>query len=251
MRGVRLHLPATLLFALSLAACSGGAAGAHQPSASPATPQNIIYTAVGASESVGLGSLDPTHDAWPQIFFRMALPESAVAYNFGIPGATVATALSDELPNALSVAPNLVTVWLNVNDLITGVSAQAYEGQLDQLVHALRRGGAARVLVANTPYLDRLPAYIACRSGAPTPGIDCRSQVVGQTTPAELDTAVAAYNDAIARVAVREGAILVDLHSQGEIPDLHPDWVSSDGFHPSSAGYVAIAAAFAAALKHA
>ena len=240
-----------LLGALLTSACSGGTAGAHQASASPATQEDIIYTAIGASESVGLGSLDPTHDAWPQVFFRTALPESAVAYNFGIPGATVATALSDELPNALAVKPNLVTVWLNVNDLIAGVSPSAYEGELDQLVRALRRGGASHVLVANTPYLDRLPAYLACRRGAPTPGLDCKSQVIGQTAPAELDAAVGAYNDAIARVVAGEGATLVDLHSQGEVPDLHPDWVSSDGFHPSTAGYAAIAAAFAAAFKNA
>lgn len=38
---------------------------------------------------------------------------------------------------------------------------------------------------------------------------------------------------------------------QGEVADAHPDQVSSDGFHPSTSGYAAIAALFATTLKRA
>jgi acyl-CoA thioesterase-1 len=160
----------------------------------------------------------------------------------------VATALTDELPGALSVQPTLVTVWLNVNDLTGGVSAQRYEADLDHLVSALRRGGLARVLLANTPYLDRLPAYLDCRSGLPLPQGDC-PPTLAVTAPSELNNKVDTYNSAIARVAQHEGAVVVDLHAVGEVPDAHPDWVSGDGFHPSTNGYNAIAAEFATALK--
>jgi lysophospholipase L1-like esterase len=44
--------------------------------------------------------------------------------------------------------------------------------------------------------------------------------------------------------------MLVDSRA-GRDPDMHPDWVGSDGFHPSAAGYAAITAAFAAAWKQA
>jgi lysophospholipase L1-like esterase len=67
--------------------------------------------------------------------------------------------------------------------------------------------------------------------------------------PDQLNAAVDAYNAAIARVAQREGAVVVDLHSQGEVPDQHPDWVSADGFHPDAAGYAQIAARFASAYS--
>ena len=236
------------LLALLLAACTNSAPNSHggPPLPQPTGPP-ITYAAIGASETVGVGATDPTHDAWPQVFFRTALPQSTVFYNFGIPGANVDTALSDELPDALSVQPTLVTVWLNVNDLVAGESAAVYEGRLDQLVHALRRGGAARVLVANTPYLDHLPAYIECRGGTAPPGVTCPSPTMPGSDVLNAD--VAAYNESIARVVQSQGAILVDLHSQGEVPDVHPDWVSSDGFHPSSSGYAAIAAEFASALK--
>jgi lysophospholipase L1-like esterase len=182
--------------------------------------------------------------------FRTTLPQSAVFYNFGIPGATTAQALSDELPEALTIEPTLVTVWLNVNDIIDGVSAEQYQGELDQLVHSLRRGGAARVLVANSPYLDRLPVYIDCRAGNPPAGVDCPPGLA-TTPPSALNAIVSAYNSSVAQVAQTEGAVLVDLHAQGEVPDQHPEWVSGDGFHPSTAGYAAIAAVFASALKQA
>jgi lysophospholipase L1-like esterase len=240
----------TVLVTFLLPECTSpsgaGVVGSSAPSPTPQFP--IVYAAVGASESVGIGATEPTRDSWPQVFFRTALPESTVFYNFGIPGATVAQALSDELPEALSVKATLVTVWLNVNDIINGVGAQQYHDELDQLVHSLRRDGAARVLVANTPFLDRLPAYLDCRAGNPPAGVDCPYALATTPAPA-LNAIVSAYNSAIAQVAEREGAILVDLHAQGEVPDMHPDWVSSDGFHPSTAGYAAIAGVFASMLK--
>lgn len=236
--------------ALVSACTTSGSAGAEPSKPSPNQPALIVYAAIGASESVGVGAVDPARDAWPQLLFRTSLPESAVFYNFGIPGATTAQALSDELPRALLVQPTLVTVWLNVNDIIGGVSAEQYQGELDQLVHSLRRGGAARVLVANSPYLDRLPVYLDCRAGNPPASVACPPGLA-TTPPSVLNAIVDAYDASATQVAQKEGAILVDLHAQGEVPDQHPDWVSGDGFHPSTAGYAAIAGVFALALKQA
>jgi acyl-CoA thioesterase-1 len=245
------RLTFTMLVTVLLAGCTPTSGAGPNATTSPqAQLPPIVYAAVGASESVGVGATDPERDAWPQIFYRTALPESAVFYNLGIPGETVAAALTDEVPEALSVSPTLVTVWLNVNDLIAGVSPSMYEQELEQLVQTVRRGGAAHVLVANTPYLDRLPAYLDCRAGNPPAGVDCPPGLA-TTTPDDLNANVSAYNSAIAQVVQRGGAILVDLHAQGEVPDAHPDWVSSDGFHPSTLGYAEIAAVFMATLKQA
>ena len=43
--------------------------------------------------------------------------------------------------------------------------------------------------------------------------------------------------------------MLVDLHCQGDMATLHQDWLSSDGFHPSTRGHAAIATAFAGAAR--
>ena len=243
---------APLLALPLLAACAAGGVAARQdPATLPGTGDGpaVVDAAVGASETVGAGTDDALRDAWPQILYTTALRRGAVFYNFGIPGATVAQALDEEVPAALAVRPDLVTVWLNVNDLIQGVPPALYEEQLGRLIHALRRGGAARVLVANTPWLDRLPAYLACLPDATPTGADCLLAGAAVPPPQQLDALVDAYNAAIDRVVAREGAVLVDLHSFGEVPALHPEDVSGDGFHPSDTGHRAIAAAFAAALR--
>jgi acyl-CoA thioesterase I len=237
---------------LTLVACSQPVlptpATAHPPAAAGAAalgPAPIVYAAIGASETVGAGTRDPLRQGWPQLFFNQALPRSAVFYNFGFPGATTAAALTEELPAAVAVHPTVVTIWLNVNDLLASVPPDIYEAQLMQLVAGVRQAGARRILIANTPYLDRLPAYLACAATVATP-FHCPFH---QPVPgaAMLNSLVDAYNAAINRVSAAQGAEVVDLHMQGEA-DVHPEWVSGDGFHPSVQGYEAIAAAFQAAL---
>src|SRR5439155_3713731 len=68
-----------LLCAL-LVLCAAAACTTSRPVARPsATPSAapLVYVAVGASESVGVGASDPLRNAWPQVFYRTALPPSA------------------------------------------------------------------------------------------------------------------------------------------------------------------------------
>jgi acyl-CoA thioesterase I len=233
---------APALSAVLVAGCQAGppAAGPTPPSSPP-----VVYAAIGASETIGVGTEDPTRESFPQRLLQRLGP-AAVLYDFGLPSETTAAALEDELPPALGVRPTLATVWLNVDDLIGGVPATDYEPRLDELVGGLRRAGA-RVLLANTPHLDRLPAYAACRPDPP-PGPKCPLGSVTLPPPDQVDALVRAYNAAIARVAAGEGATLVDLYAAGEVPLDHPDYVGRDGFHPSAAGAAAIADTFAADL---
>lgn len=231
---------------IALSSCTAPTSGSARPSTSAAGAITgaVTYAAIGASETVGIGTRDHLRQAWPQIFFNSALPESAVFYNFGLPGATTAEALDQELPAALHIHPTLVTIWLNVNDLFAGVPPSTYEAQLQLMVTQLRAAGTREILIANTPELDRLPAYLACTADngfhCPFPG--------AVPSAAELNAMVDAYNAAISRVATQASAVVVDLHAQGEVPDLHPEYVSADGLHPNAEGYGAIAAAFKAAL---
>lgn len=237
-------------------AVAGGSCGAGTeegeaesgPAAIPSEP--IVYVAVGASESVGMGADRPLDQAWPVVLHRTALPPGSELVNLGVPGATVADAVRTQVPAAVARRPGLVTVWLNVNDILRGVPVAAYERQLGELVHALRRDGAA-VLVANTPAFDLLPVSLACRAaGAGSP--DCPPPRAGLAPPAELDDVVGAYNQAVERVAQREGAVVVDLHGAGLAAleeGTAASFVGADGFHPSTAGHRAVAEVFAAALR--
>jgi lysophospholipase L1-like esterase len=199
-----------------------------------------VYVAVGANETTGVGSDQPLRDGWPRVLHRNALPPGSVFVNMGIPGATVAQALAEETTQALAARPSLVTVWLNVTDLAKGVPPAEYERQLDTLVQQLRRNRTIRVLVANTPPLDQLPAYQNGRlfGGLPAP------EVVQQQ--------VTDYNAAISRVVERQGALLVDLFAAGmaaRAAGTDAALVSRDGLYPSTAGHAAIAETFAEVLR--
>lgn len=211
--------------------------------------ERVVYVAIGASDTVGVGADDPRTDAWPSLFRRIALPANAGYHNLGISGATTQEAIRRQLPAAERLRPTIATVWLNVNDLMHGVVPDVYEERLRYLLNSLREAGAERILVANTPVLEDLPAYRSCLHPK-SAGAACR--LPGLVPPPELVRfAVDAYNEAIDRAAEAAGATVVDLHGIGNAPASHPAWVSADGFHPSTDGYRVVAERFAEALRSA
>ena len=238
--------PPLVTVLLALTACTAGSQDPI-PETRQAGGPPVVYVAIGASETAGVGTRDPYRDAFPQQLFQRLDP-TALMYSFGLPGETTSGALRDELPGALAVRPTLATVWLNLDDLAAGVPVPDYETRLDQIVGALG-GAGARVLIANTPHLERMPAYFACRPLPPAGSPKCPLGSIILPPPDEVDAQVQAYNAAIARVAQRNGATVIDLYAAGNVPDQHPEYVSGDGFHPSTAGAAAIAEAFAAALN--
>ena len=195
-----------------------------------------VYVALGASDAVGVGADVPEREGWAPLV-HASLPRGTQLLNLGISGATLGDVLRDELPPALDARPRWVTLWPGVNDLRAGVALPVFAGQLDQALGQLtapRAGSLAAppvVLVLNIPDLRRLPAFA---------GID----------PNILDTAVREWNAAIAASTQRHGVRLVDLYTHG--PDLHahPEYISADGFHPSSAGYRRIAEIAVDTLEH-
>ncbi len=130
--------------------------------------------------------------------------------------------IQQELPVALDVHPSWVSLWPGVNDLRHQISLQAFSTQLNALLDRIDHETQARVILLNIPDLRDVPAFAS---------ID----------PNALDKTVRQWNAVIAQAAESHNAILVDLYSNSEIVNGHPEDVSSDGFHPSTAGYQRIA----------
>lgn len=250
----RLRAAALLLVTLLLlGSCRSGSDEATKVTVATGPP--LTYVAVGASETVGTGADEPETQAWPRVLADTLGERRDVRFTgLGFGGALVADALASSVPKAEQLTPDLVTVWLNVNDLIRLSPAATFEKQLGDLVSRLRRGGATIVLVANTPALDRLPAYLGCLEAT---GVGCLLPPAARPfvpKPDALNAQVDAYNQSTARVVEREGAVLVDLHAaslQTRAEGREASLVSADGFHPSTAGHAAIAATFNAAAKRA
>ncbi|MCA1648078.1 MAG: SGNH/GDSL hydrolase family protein [Chloroflexi bacterium] len=185
------------------------------------------YVAMGASDAVGVGASDPTTEGWvPRLGARLG-PDARVI-NLGVSGSTLAQALVEQVGPALDAQPDIVTVWLAVNDLNARVPLERYAVDLDSMLGLLQTTHA-RVLVGNVPDLGGLAAYR---------GID----------PAPLKAEVDRWNQVIADTAARHDATVVNLYARWQQVALHPEYLSADGFHPSSEGYQALADVFAEVL---
>ncbi|HEU5348997.1 MAG TPA: GDSL-type esterase/lipase family protein [Ktedonobacterales bacterium] len=187
----------------------------------------VTYVAIGASDSFGVGTENPGRDSWPSVLADSLETEGTDIHliNLGIPGETTAEARKTELPIALDAQPALVTVWLGVNDILQAVSVDEYEKQLEGLLRSLHDHTHALVFVGNIPNLSLLP-YFA--------GFD-------QT---ELQTTIAHWNAAIAHAVAITGSRLVDLHTTWAELATHPEYIASDGLHPSTIGAMRLAEVF-------
>lgn len=203
------------------------------PTASP-TPAaaGFRYVAIGASDTVGVGSSDPRNGSWPA---RIAarLPAGSDYVNLGVSGSVASQAAREQVPAAIAAGPQLVTIWLAVNDLNANLSASDYATALRSVVAPLVSGTTARIFVGDVPDLRSVPAYAG-------------------TDQTALLARIAAYNAAIAALAATfPGRVtVVDLFT-GSGPLVSTITVSADGFHPSDAGYALIADRFAAAISDA
>ena len=232
-----------LVIVILVAACSAPGFGGAAPSPMPKDPSSLSYVALGASETFGTGTQDPARDSFP-VQVAVLLGPGTVLYNLGIPGETTQAALAEELPFAVRVHAKVATVFFNVDDLVAGVPASDFGARLARIVTALVRSGA-RVLVAGMPPVAQLPVVERCASSPAA----CPLKGIVIPPPHQVAALVAAYAAAVRGVVATSGAIFVDLEAAAITVAQHPEYVSADGFHPSSAGARALAAAFYQALK--
>jgi lysophospholipase L1-like esterase len=196
---------------------------------SPTPNPGLTYVAIGASDAFGLGTNRPAHDNWPTVLTRTLGPDVHLL-DLGIPGATVDQANRDELPIAVDTHPEIVTVFLGVNDLDAGISLADVSAGLRALLDTLTRQTTAHIFVGNLPDLTLLP-YFAAKYDAGT-----------------LRAEVNQWNVAIAAICKAEGVVLVDLFSGWAQLAEHPEYIAPDGLHPSTSGAVQLAGVFATTI---
>ncbi|HEU0000319.1 MAG TPA: SGNH/GDSL hydrolase family protein [Ktedonobacteraceae bacterium] len=203
-----------------------GTTKSHQQSV-----KQITYVAIGASDTFGIGTEDPYDDNWPTDLASLLGSSHIHLINLGIPDITVHDALSLELPIALDSHPDLITIWLGVNDIVAKVPPDTYASDLNTLLSRLRANAPhARIAIANIPDLTLLPAF-------------------AQADQQALTRQMQAYNTIIASAAQRYQAALVDLTTQSYNLQDHPEYISSDGLHPTDIGYQQLAKLFYQALQ--
>jgi lysophospholipase L1-like esterase len=221
--------------ALSLALNETAATAAQpKPSSGRWEPlrQPIRYAAIGASDTVGVGSRAPEKDNWTARL-HAKLPPGTQYARFARSGILLSQAAEREVPQAIAFRPTLVTMWLSVNDITHGVPLPRYRDTLREVLGRLTRETSAQVVLLNVPDLSALPRGAAERS--------------------RLAALTAAWNEALTAAAAEfPGRVLVvDLVAASRELSAHADWISADGFHPSGAGYQKLADITEAALRRA
>ncbi len=248
---------ALLVLLPTLASCGGGSAGGTSRHATTPTPTPVtllcapaaqgaptpvvppvVYVAMAASDGNGVGADRPFAEGYVPLLIKR-LPPGSRCLNPSVSGTTLHEALSSELPITLQARPTLVTVWLAANDFSDCVPLQQYGADLDTLLGALQSQTRARVFVANLPDMSLLPRF---QNGALEAGACLQGASASQIRALAVQ-----WNGVIAGAVTRHSDTLVDLfHS-----DLasHPEFIASDGFHPSTAGYARLADLFWAQIQ--
>ena len=184
------------------------------------------WVVLAASDGTGHGLDDPGADAWPALIADFS-PTAPRIVNLSVAGLTLDRVVSSVLSEAVQLRPRGAFIWLVVNDFGMGRPLASYISDLEAVLSALRRAGAI-VVVGNLPDLSTLPFFAAASDD-----------------PLALKAECARWNKAIAAVAERYGAVVVDF-----FPDpIDPDSIGSDGFHPSEEGQRRLAERFREAMR--
>ena len=185
------------------------------------------YVALGDSFTSGLVTGEAR---WPDQVAQALGP--GVRYeNLAWVGATSADVEGSQLPRAISLEPDLVTLICGANDVLESVrpDASAYAERLGRMYARLRAERPSAVLLTATyPDLSRF--------------LDLRPR-----TRTRVEEGMRRFNDACRGVAERHGVALLDGFRDPAASERGT--YADDGFHPSPEGHRRAAAAFLRALR--
>jgi acyl-CoA thioesterase-1 len=181
--------------------------------------KSIYYVAFGDSTGAGVGS--KTHEGYVARTFERIERErpGSILTNLCVSGATTYDLVSTQLQRGIDSQPTLTTVGIGINDISRGITEEQFARNFEQIIARLKNETGANIVVTNTPDISYAPAM-------PT------------IYREEVEQRIAAFNARIDRLAKRYDLALVDSFSPTrELLPSHPEFFSSDGFHPSDEGY--------------
>ena len=178
----------------------------------------IVYVALGDSTGSGVGARNGGYVL--RLFNRLVerRPGSRLT-NLCVSGATTEDLVRNQLERGTATNPDLVTVCIGINDIGHGFTIDHFARNYDKILSTLRQKTQAQIVVTNIPDISSAPRI---------PG-PMRSEYQQQ---------IIRFNERLEEIANRHGVTIFDMYaiSKDELPS-HPEYFSSDGFHPSDQGY--------------
>lgn len=179
----------------------------------------VVYVALGDSTGVGVGA-QKGGGYVARLFERIeGVRAGSRLFNLCVSGATTADVLRAQVERVGEARPTLVTLGIGINDVSRQVKEEQFARNYEEIITRLREKTDAPVVLTNIPDVSYAPAVPAFMRD-------------------EVRRRIQTFNARIADVAARHNLLLVDAYTQSHtiIPE-HPEFFSSDKFHPSDEGY--------------
>ncbi len=177
----------------------------------------VRFVALGDSYTIGTSVEGAAR--WPNQL-AAALPSLELVANLGVNGFTARDVIAAELPRLAGLEPGFVSLLVGVNDVIQGVTGDAYARRVGQILDAMAGlVGAGRCLFVTTPDYTVTPA-----------GGDYGD-------PATVSAAIRRFNELGTAAASARGVAVVDIHDLSLRAGADRALVAIDGLHPSGLQY--------------
>jgi acyl-CoA thioesterase I len=190
----------------------------QQTSDKPMTTGPIVYVALGDSTGAGVGAREGGYVA--RLFTRILerRPGSKLS-NLCVSGATTEDLRRGQLDRGVAMNPDLVTVGIGINDIGHGLTLEQFSKNYEEIISTLKQKTHAQIVVTNLPDISSAPRI---------PG----------SMRTEYQRQIVQFSERLQEIANRHGVTIFDIHTitKTELPS-HPEYFSSDGFHPSDKGY--------------
>ena len=178
----------------------------------------IVYVALGDSTGSGVGARNGGYVAR---LFRRVLEHrgGSELVNLCVSGATTDDVLRAQLQRGVQRSPDLVTLGIGINDIGHGFSVEKFAKNYDQILSTLKEKTSATIVVTNIPDISTAPR-------------------IPFSMRAEYQRQIESFNRRLEEVARGYEVTIFDVFTitRRELPS-HPEYFSSDGFHPSDEGY--------------
>lgn len=208
---------ATCIIAMLMIGCNHDQA-VPVTSDKPMTTGPIVYVALGDSTGAGIGAREGGYVVRLFKLLEDRRPGSKLN-NLCVSGADTDDVVRAQLERGVAMNPDLVTVGVGINDIGHGLTLDQFSKNYERILSTLKQKTRARIVVTNIPDISSAPRI---------PG-PARNQYQRQ---------IVQFSRRLEEIAARHGVTVFDIYTitTQELAS-HPEYFSSDGFHPSDAGY--------------
>ena len=178
----------------------------------------IVYVALGDSTGSGVGATNGGYVA--RLFRRLSDARlGSELLNLCVSGATTEDVLRGQLQPGVERSPQLVTLGIGINDIGHGFTIERFAKNYEEILSTLKEKTQAEIVVTNIPDISSAPR-------------------IPSSMRSEYQRQIERFNERLEEIARRQEVTIFDIFSitRRELPS-HPEYFSSDGFHPSDEGY--------------